>query len=87
MYSPKSKYLGEHFPHVLNKLQELSGNESFYEYVDTLLLVEDSRESRKGFPFEAIQEINRIVEQHETVFYLIKHKPIDIWSPHCEYQS
>jgi len=47
-------------PHVYEKVKKLWGFPAFFNYVDGLMLVEQGRESRQGFPEEVYLELNRL---------------------------
>jgi hypothetical protein len=58
----------EDYPHVSTKLCLFWGTEFFMDYVESLLMMEPSttRKTRRGFPFEAIKELQFIVDEHNT---------------------
>jgi hypothetical protein len=47
-------------PHVYDKVKKLWGFPAFFNYMDGLMLVEQGREGRQGFPEEVYQELNRL---------------------------
>lgn len=44
-------------PHVYEKVKKLWGFPAFFEYMDSLMLVEKGRENRQGFPAEVYREL------------------------------
>lgn len=49
-------------PHIYERLVQLWGFVEFFEYIDSLLLVEEGREGRQGFPLEVYRELNMLDE-------------------------
>ena len=49
-------------PHIYERLVQLWGYVEFFEYIDSLLLVETGREGRQGFPLEVYRELNMLDE-------------------------
>jgi hypothetical protein len=44
------------------------GTDKFQEYMHKLLINDDGRVTRKGFPFPAMVELTQLVEWHDKVF-------------------
>lgn len=59
-----------HYPHVVDKLQEIWGTSDGAEYLIDLLEYspEKNRIDRQGFSWEAVFEIQNILEEHENQF-------------------
>lgn len=49
-------------PHIYERLVQLWGYVEFFEYIDSLLLVETGREGRQGFPLDVYRELNLLDE-------------------------
>lgn len=47
-------------PHVYEKVKKLWGFPVFFSYMDSLMLVEQGRENRQGFPQEVYRELNTL---------------------------
>lgn len=47
-------------PHIYNRLVKMWGFPEFFEYIDSLLLVEPGRENRAGFPYAVYREIDAL---------------------------
>jgi hypothetical protein len=47
-------------PHVYEKVKKLWGFPAFFNYMDSLMLVEQGREMRQGFPEEVYRELNAL---------------------------
>lgn len=47
-------------PHVYEKLKKLWGFPAFFNYVDSLMLVEPGREGRQGFPEDVYMELDSL---------------------------
>lgn len=45
-------------PHIYEKVQKLWGFPAFFNYMDGLMLVEQGRENRQGFPEDVYRELN-----------------------------
>jgi len=55
------------FSRVAAQLELLWGYQKFYLYLNKLIIAEKER-SRAGFPFEAIQEFDKLKEIHERLY-------------------
>lgn len=49
-------------PHIYQRLVQLWGCVEFFEYLDSLLLVDPERGNRQGFPLEVYRELNMLDE-------------------------
>lgn len=47
-------------PHIYDRLIKMWGFPEFFEYIDSLLLVEQGREGRAGFPYAVYREIDAL---------------------------
>jgi len=47
-------------PHIFEKVKKLWGFPAFFNYMDSLMLVEQGRESRQGFPEAVYHELNAL---------------------------
>lgn len=47
-------------PHIYDKIKKLWGFPAFFNYMDSLMLVEQGRETRQGFPEEVYHELNAL---------------------------
>lgn len=47
-------------PHVYEKVKKLWGFPAFFSYMDSLMLVEQGREGRQGFPEDVYKELNKL---------------------------
>lgn len=47
-------------PHVFEKVKKLWGFPAFFNYMDSLMLVEQGREGRQGFPEAVYHELNAL---------------------------
>lgn len=48
--------------HIYERLVQLWGSVEFFEYLDSLLLVDPERGNRQGFPLEVYRELNMLDE-------------------------
>ena len=48
--------------HIYERLVQLWGYVEFFEYIDSLLIVEPDRAGRQGFPLEVYRELNMLDE-------------------------
>ena len=58
------------FPHVSKNMVIRWGQPEFFDYCKTL--VQTTRPNRQGFPFEALSEINTIMDVHNILFPELK---------------
>jgi hypothetical protein len=47
-------------PHIFKRLEMVWGYPEFFDYIDSLLLMEPGREDRAGLPFGAYKEIDAL---------------------------
>lgn len=59
--------LDRQFPHISKNIYSKWGKPNFHKYIDTLIY-NDRPQQRQGFPKEVMQEIEKIVEIHNTTF-------------------
>ena len=50
----------KNMPHVYEKVKKLWGFPVFFDYMDSLMLVEQGRENRQGFPEDVYRELNTL---------------------------
>lgn len=50
----------KNMPHVYEKVKKLWGFPAFFGYLSSLMLVEQGRENRQGFPQEVYRELNTL---------------------------
>lgn len=47
-------------PHIYEKIKKMWGYPEFFDYIDSLLLVEPGREGRAGLPFGVYKELDAL---------------------------
>jgi hypothetical protein len=62
-------------PHVYNKVKSVWGYPEFFETIDNLLMMEEGREGRSGFPAGAYKEL-------DTLKQIFMKFPEQVMSPH-----
>ncbi len=62
----RESILDNNFSRIAGQLELLWGYQEFYLYLDKLIITEKER-SRAGFPFEVIQELDKLKEIHERL--------------------
>ncbi len=62
----RESILDNNFSRIAGQLELLWGYQEFYLYLDKLVITEKER-SRAGFPFEVIQELDKLKEIHERL--------------------
>lgn len=50
----------KNMPHIYEKIKKLWGFPVFFSYMDSLMLVEQGRENRQGFPEDVYRELNTL---------------------------
>ncbi len=62
--------LYEKFPHIQRKLHEVWGTKKGRDYLTSLLFVD--RDHRAGFPFDVIEVIDLLIDDHDKAFPTFK---------------